>query len=321
MTETYIALGVRIAFMQLINITVPLMVVNTYFFHYSIEQISDVILSVCIMTNFLPIFFDILRLKYQWLKFKRRRYLNNQHRWNLSQEEANKLFEDPEIKIYLYYANIIRILLFACFFFVLSPGVAPASLLALLFTYWVDKYNIFNRHLMPSNLRSEIAETMFEYFDFSLVMLSLSNFIFCRIIQDDISIDKEVTGYTNTLSVFGLLLAVLYYILPNNRISRSCCHRQKTDNHFFDQPLLYQQALEFFPLDYWFQNPVFKIGAVPPEFTKIYKDTLEHYKEIEIINQYPELLTIFEYARKRPEPSRVLSGELSGLQNPYFIFP
>ena len=239
----------------------------------------------------------------------------------MTQQEANRLFEDPDIKIYELYSNVVRIVLFCSFYFSISPGVGLVGLLALVATYWVDKYNILRRSFMPTNLRSEIAEAMFEYLDVSIFLLALGNFFFFKYSEAHSGLEGRTLSLAKTFSIFGLVIAIIYVLLPNKRIARACCSKKRTAQDCFTQPLLHQQSREFFTQDYFTANPVIKDITVTKEFKDIYTDVAAYFECIDVVKEFPELLPIFKYAIKRPHISEVLRKNLEGLANPYFIFP
>ena len=71
--------------------------------------------------------------------FSRWRNKKNNEKWALSQEKANKAFENPIFNIDTIAANMINVLLITSFFCQLIPLSLVFSLVLLILNYWIYK--------------------------------------------------------------------------------------------------------------------------------------------------------------------------------------
>jgi hypothetical protein len=289
---------------------------------YSYEDWSYELFWIALCTFLLPLVFRLINFKYQSTNWRRNSFLNNPDKFKINQGEANKICEDPELKVYFLYTNVVRILLYTSLYFAISPGIAILGFKGLVLYFWVEKYNVLKRYLMPSNLRSEIAEAMYEYTDYAIFLVSLGSLISFKIIQFEIELDDATNNLGSALTTFGIIAAFIYSTFPNNRIARSCC--AKSNNAYvdcFNQPLLYVQSKDYLQNDYSFANPVAKNPDPNIDFRVKYQETAKHFNCIEILKDCPELLSLFDYAAKYPDVQDIMKGKVEGLQSPYFSFP
>jgi len=322
-TKISIELLKRISMFQVLNSVVPLVIVNIALLNSQSNKIlvlsSDIMITFIVICVF-PLLTNLISPNYWILKCKRR--LVSCSSYIHTQEEINQLYLDPEIKIHEFYIYFIRTVLFVSICFGISPGVAPLGFLFLTFAYWIDKYNILRRHMIPTNLRSEIAEEAFEVLELLILFLGIGLFLLYQLKEYYAPVDRSLHTLVLSTSIFGLVFSGIYILLPNKRIARHCCSSgPKAPTNTFNQPLLYQQAREFFMRDYWMLNPVIPDTDTVPEYRNLFKKTYDQFKEIEILNKCPEFLPLFEYASKSPGKFVIFNEKYKGYKNPYFIYP
>jgi len=323
MTEMRIAIEKRIAIFQFINSALPILLINKYLLSSVETEIASISYSALIMiamTSGLPILLRILNFSYISKRIQRQSVINkvkrNSSSCGITQEEANASHEYPEFDILRVYADNTRTLLLSCLFFAVSPGVAVVAFISFVLGHFVDKYNLLRRSLLPSSLRSEIAETMFEYLDFALFLLAFGVNFFIDLMEQE---SEEEQNLYSTVNLFATVLAVVYLLLPNKRLARSCFQRAKKVS--WSDILLYLQAFEYFGEDYQGANIIARDDPDASRFKDLYKSTLNDFKQVETISELPEILPIFEYANKRPAISDLKKNGLTGLRNPYYVYP
>jgi hypothetical protein len=177
----------------------------------------------------------------------------------------------------------------------------------------IDKYNLVQKSLLPSSLRSEIAEAMLEFVDFAILLLAVGTYIF-------IQINLSSTIYS-TLCIFVMVLTAIYYALPNKRFARNCfaVKREVTWNNL----LHYQQATEIFGSDYFTSNPICKESSESKRVRELQgnKVILNEVKAIQAFSEIPEIIPLYELVMRRPTLYEIEAEGLQGLRNPYYSFP
>jgi len=317
-TEMSIAIERRIAVFQFINSFLPILLIDKYLAQSQVSLSFNALVMVA-MTCGVPLVLRILNFPFIGKIFTRRSMRNkvdrNSNSCGITQEEANASYEYPEFDILRVYADTTRTLLLTCLFFAVSPGVAVVAFVSFIIGHIIDKYNLLRRSLLPSSLRSEIAEAMFEFLDFALFLMAIGvNFFIdlMELVEDDQNV-------CNTINIFATVLATTYLLLPNKRFARSCFQRSKKVS--WSDILLYLQAFEYFSEDYQGANIVSRDDPDTSRFKDLYKNAFNAFKQVETISELPEILPIFDYANKRPSISDIKKNGLTGLRNPYYIFP
>jgi len=331
-TDKNITTTYKLVILQFLNMILPTYALELTIFRSQFDLMKFSLHLLCIATTCysLPLFLRIFHFKhlYKLLLRIKAKFISSSS--NMTQDHLNQIFENPEIQIHSLYSNTIKIFLFSCFNFSLSPGLALIALIALILTYWVDKYNLLRRSLLPSYLRSELSEALFEFLDFGLFLLalgkmalSLGNHFYP--INPSISYD-EVPDLA--ISGVGILVTFCYMLLPNKKLSRACLSVKKNDPSWICN-LFYQQAFELFPVDYHTANPTVITDFVnnnltttgSQKFKEDYKEILRKFNGMEILEDCPEVLPMFAYAEKYPTFLQINKRDLHGLKDPYYIYP
>ena len=325
-TEAHIAVQRKTVLLQLINSAGPLLLLEYVFSDKTKNTIDEYFASDVVIIGFaitfLPLIIRMLNFPYRFRQSLKARIVkqvqSNSIGGGVTQEEANHAHENPEFDINRVYVDTVRTFLFTCLFFCVSPAVALVAFIGFIVGFLVDKYNLLQKSIMPTVLRSEIAEAMFEFVDLGLFLFAVSGNIFLDFVKDD-NTSPDFSNIGNTLSVFTTIIAGLYLMLPNKRYVRNVFPTKKPIA--WPSLLVYQQAQEYFPQDYQSANPVAKDLTNAKDFLVQYKDTYNTYKAIDMLQEVPEILPIFNYAEKRPAFSEVREGVHDGLKNPYYSFP
>jgi len=317
-TELQISLGYRITITQFINLTAPLLITNILLLSKHFPELSFDALIIALINFTLPLIIRLINFPFIYKRFQARKIRQQGYTCPLTQEEANRIFEDPEFQVWLLYPTIITTFLFTCFFCPISPAVPFLAFITLFLLYWVDKYNLFRRSLIPGNLRSELAEAMFEFLDFGLFLLTLGTYTLFQFAKNESAAADDIVGY-EILCTFAIVVSSIYMVLPHKRLSRSCFNNTKSLTR--RDAILYQQAAEYLQNDYQTVNPVsLDHPGEPKDFKVVYRETASEMGELKTIQEAPELLSIFDYARKRPSLEKIWTGSYKGLSNPYYFF-
>jgi len=304
-TQKNISITYRISSLQLLNMILPVSTLQIISSHTKalpriFDDIPSLILIIAITCFGFPLIFQFLNLSHLSRFFARLKVKIQGSNCTLTQEQTNKKFENPELNISILYSNILRIFLFSVIGFPFCPLIILIGFIALLLTYSIDKFNLLKRSLLPSYMRSELSEATFEALDFSLVLLSAG--ILALILS--LTLGPNNPSYnTKTLlisSIVGVIFTVIYFFLPNKRLSREYFPLKRNEPSWSSH-LFYQQAAEFFHTDYHFCNPTIPRGFSLDYVRKRYHETLLHFDCIDILQECPEILPMFAYSKKIPK--------------------
>ena len=80
----------------------------------------------------------------------------------LTQHELNKIFEKPEFNISKRYAVYLNTMFMCAFYSSVLPISIFWSILALIFNYWVDKWNFLGKKAIYHNISADFGKEMVE---------------------------------------------------------------------------------------------------------------------------------------------------------------
>lgn len=197
-----------------------------------------------------------------------------------TQQEANNWFEGNPIELSSKYAHAIKIMWLVGFYSPLIPTLFIHGFVALVFTYWMDKYLLFRRYARPSLLGGELNREMIELLEYFPLAMALGNLFFMRVLD-------------NKGNLLPLLLAIglssINFIFPSNKINKKLCDSKEEDYliHSYDEMRLQ------FPVEYDRANPITRDIAM--------KEYLEFIKSQKSSDQQAKLLQkIFEKMENNP---------------------
>lgn len=324
-TQKNISLTYRLTTFQLVNMILPVAALQfisskTKLLPNIFDDIYSLILIIAITCFGLPLIFQFLNLTHLSRVFARLKIRIQGLNCTLTQEQANKKFENPELNISILYSNILKIFLFSVIGFPFCPLIILIGFLALFLAFWIHKFNLLKRSLLPSYMRSELSEAMFETLDFSLVLLSTGLLVLILSLTLSSNSPSYNTKVLFLSSIVGVVFTVIYFFLPNKRLSREYFPLKRNEPSWSSH-LFYQQAAEFFHTDYHFCNPTIPRGFSLDYVRKRYHETLLHFDCIDILQECPEILPMFAYSKKFPSFYQIWKQNLTGLKNPYYLFP
>ncbi|KAL4454285.1 hypothetical protein ABPG74_012242 [Tetrahymena malaccensis] len=178
---------------------------------------------------------------------KREKELQNKENSVLTQGEANELMELPSYSIGWRYADITKTMWLTFFFSPLVPISTFISLLAMVFYYLIDKYNLIFRRIVKESIGYNLSFEMLELIEYNVFLHCMGNFIFRWILG-------QYIDYIS-LALFGL--SVIFIILPLELINE----------WFFEIVSIqevkpYKQVKDQFDTDYERENPITKEKAL-----------------------------------------------------------
>lgn len=170
----------------------------------------------------------------------------------LSQEEANVLFEGPQIDMAQRSAVLMKTYLLTLFYAPVLPIAYPIGLIALILQYWAEKYMLLRVHSRPEPLSHELDETMLSFISLGTVLYAITNLVFFY----DIMEEAIAPG------VVGLVTAVAYTFLPVKKLiklvksSQPVAANGNNATVLSESNMTYEEAIATFVDDYDRSNPM-----------------------------------------------------------------
>lgn len=206
----------KIAISQFVNGSLVTFIVQTFLQsndkYTSLFSISGLVqnqMNVFIANAIVPVIIQLINIPYRVKKIKQH-FAKRDNGNNLTQEEANLLFENPPFEIAEKYGAILYILFMTAFYAPIMPVCLLFSILALSFYYVCDKYILLNQCTVKRSLNFQLSVEMTEMLEFYIPIFSITQALFIYLIEDSL----------NILSLVALGIGVLHAILPMQLINK-----------------------------------------------------------------------------------------------------
>lgn len=158
---------------------------------------------VFISNAFLTPIMNLFDPGYFFKLYKRKKALKQGDKSVMTQKEAHQLFEEPEMDLAVKNALLVKTMLLTAFFAPVIPFSLIFAIVGLTFNYWVDKYLLLRRNVLPIALQNELCVNMIENIEWMGLMFGLGNLIFVLGLQN-----AEGVSVYETISK-GLVYAIL----------------------------------------------------------------------------------------------------------------
>lgn len=190
---------------------------------------------------------------YRVQQFVRWRAVGKGDRALLSQNEAKKLFEGPELDMPQRYATLMKTYLLTVVYAPMMPLSFIFGLLALCIQYWVDKYMLLRVHARPVRLGHDLDEVMIQIIPVGAVLYACGIWIFFVDFDDDFYVPGVVAVVT-TIACYLLPVKKIRKIVGLKRSSRV----KASVNTLSESEKKYEDAAVDFVDDYDRLNPLTK---------------------------------------------------------------
>ncbi|CAD8059583.1 unnamed protein product [Paramecium sonneborni] len=177
-----------------------------------------------------------------------------------TQKQLHDLYEKPIFDISTAYAVVLKNMYVVAFYASVIPLALIITCVALVFHYWVEKYNIARRRTIKYNYSSQMSIEMIEQLELVLPIYCLTNLWWEYVFLESISVE----------AIIGICLGVGNAILPMHEINESMFSMKSE----IDEHLPIQQAEVGFLTDYCRENP-----ATAETARQQYKIRVEKHKE------------------------------------------
>lgn len=256
-----------------------------------VDSLFYIFLSNMFVTSIL-VSFDIAaqikRLK-RWLLEKSSWVLS---RMDITQQEANVLYEGSTLNIPSCFASILNVMLFSAFYASVVPMGPLLGVITLCLYYWVFKYALLVNARVPKSLGKRISMEMIEYAEYVPLLLALGDFIFVRIFYDKNSL----------YNLIAIILCCINFLLPMKIINKKIIKIKKKEGLDDDQKNYYD-IKQTLPFEYERSNPVTKKKATEyrkkksSDFDEIY-DELKDF-EMADLEKYSQGVKVEGIFRKK----------------------
>lgn len=169
----------------------------------------------------------------------------------VSQTEAQKLFEPPELDMPQRYATLMKTYLVTVVYAPMMPFSFLFGILAMFIQYWVDKYMLLRVHSRPVRLSHNLDEVMIQVIPIGAILYACANWIFFADLDDS----YYVPG------IVGVLTTTACYLIPVKKIRKIFSLKKSTKviasvNTLSESEKRYEDAAVDFVDDYDRLNPL-----------------------------------------------------------------
>ncbi|KRX04111.1 hypothetical protein PPERSA_08326 [Pseudocohnilembus persalinus] len=179
----------------------------------------------------------------------------------LTQDEANKLMEKVEYTQGKRYADIMKTMWFTFFYSPAIPLGLFLSLINLVYYYFIDSYNVFNRRTIKETLSQQVSIEMIENLEMIIIWYSIGNITFSYLLFGDV----DLLGWV----LLGI--GVVYALLPMQEINEWLFPLER-----IAEVKKFDEAELVFTTNYDRQNPITKKAAIA-KFKEAFKAHVEQY--------------------------------------------
>ena len=201
-------------------------------------------------TNVLTVFFDpewlLKRLQRWWVSRKGDKN-------NLTQAEANELFEGADYEIEERYGYLVSTFVLQCMYAGALPMTTPIVIIGMIINYWADKQFFLRRVALPHSLGNTVQKEMTEYLEWGPLFYAIGNAMYYYSIQDSTNAYVfDATSSTMLLIYLFAAISILNMWLPMESINRCLFPIREAPI----ETLTYEQARGLFISDYEIENPL-----------------------------------------------------------------
>ncbi|CAD8048026.1 unnamed protein product [Paramecium sonneborni] len=165
----------------------------------------------------------------------------------LTQQEANKLMEEPDYLSAKRYSDIMKTMWFTFLYGTAIPLGTACSAFGILIYYYVDYYNILRRRTVKESISIQLSTEMIEMLEYIIVWSAFGEMIMTYAFFKEISL----------LDVTLMVIAIVYASLPMEDISERLF---PVVNNEQSKP--YDEGCQGFDTDYDRENPITRNKAI-----------------------------------------------------------
>ncbi|CAD8147563.1 unnamed protein product [Paramecium octaurelia] len=191
----------------------------------------------------------------------------------LTQQEANKLMEEPDYLSAKRYSDVMKTMWFTFMYGTAIPLGTLFSAFGILIYYFVDYYNILRRRTVKESISIQLSTEMIEMLEYIISWCAFGEMIMTYTFFHEVS----------KIDILLIILAVIYQQLPMEDISE---YLFPVENNEEIKP--YAEGSASFDTDYDRENPVTKHKALAEWNQKQKSEENPHHKVKKILQQQDE---------------------------------
>lgn len=173
-----------------------------------------------------PIFF-LLSPFYLYKIYKQRKLKKNPNAYQITQKQANKIFEGDKFEITVCYSNVLNVMIFSAFYAPLLPMTLVLGIITLIVFYWTFKYILLRRCCIPFFLGKEIGYEAIEIMEFVPLFLAVGDIFFNIIFY-------QTTGF---ISYVTLAISIFNFLFPMGWLNKQLMPFEEKKIARLDSPL------------------------------------------------------------------------------------
>ena len=187
----------------------------------------------------------------------KRKALKDGRNNNLTQAEANDIFEGQDFGIDWRYGYMVETMLYVAFYAPVMPMALVLTLVGLVISYWTEKFVFLRNCLLPNSLSSQLQECMIEYLEWVGFMYALGNLIFYTNLQDSAG-NMGIETTPKYLIYVAMIFSLIHIFFPMQLLNEKLFPLIDEVTEFVD----YEDARLTFLSDYDIANPVTSRKAI-----------------------------------------------------------
>ena len=259
-TDKYLSLSVKISFFTFFNSAiVPLLTNYVQFGWKSHENLVNNVFMIFLCSSLLAplssltcyelLLNKIMRWWYVTRKYKDEYEIIEEY----TQDELNKLFEQPSMAVSMQYSYLVQQFCMAFFYTPLFPLGVVLVIIGVILDYFVEKLKIIYVYKRPEMITEKICFFYLDYFTLSLFCFGLGNYVFF-----------SPTHSNRTYELFNCIFFICVLLFPYNYIIRKINFIEK-----YAFQISYDLAYFSFSFDYERMNPRTQKQGVINYLTKL----------------------------------------------------
>ena len=119
---------------------------------------------------------------------------------NLTQRQANKLFEGPPLDMAQRYADTMLLYCIVYLYLFPLPIISVLGVIGSMLQYWIEKWALVKRHKSPEEIGKTMVEVFYRMLPLFCLLYSISIFVF------QVELSDRIGGYTVFFIVFLLFM-------------------------------------------------------------------------------------------------------------------
>jgi len=210
---------------------------------------------VFITNGILSPFIGLFDPYYFYRRLKQYRLERNEDRGitnNLTQSQANTLYEGSLLDMPKKYAEIIKIMLLASFYAPALPFSIIFTIIGLVLWFWIDKYVMLSRMGLPKSISKDLTDTAVEYLEWAACTFAVGNIVYVYTLKNSVD-ELAFTDTARSLIWITLGISLFHIYFPMEMVNKRFLKVEKKGD---DVDIDFEGAELKFNTDYDIEDPL-----------------------------------------------------------------